>query len=291
MTETATINLNILVALACETKPLVDSLGLKKTNQNPFVTFQGEMKVEADKEMSHEQVSQANVNLIVAGIGEQNMAIACGWLAAQTRPEYSIWLNLGIAGHKTLEVGTAALIARSGSSDFEQKLHYPPLIAEWQAEVASLTTFNSVVDEYPEVDCVDMEAYAFFSAAKKFAEAEFIQAIKVISDNQTQSSTELTPAKISDLIANATPEINAFIQSLIKCKAAVMPASTIINFEDLPLAQIRFTQRQREIVTECANKFLNLGLDPIKHCQQATDAKLLIQSLQATLQTHSPRLS
>ena len=88
--------MNFLVALQPEARPLIEKFKLKKRNgSNPFPVFENE---------SH--------CLAISGIGRIQAAAATGYLLGQLDGRPQAMINLGIAGHGTLDVGTLFLANR-----------------------------------------------------------------------------------------------------------------------------------------------------------------------------------
>ena len=81
----------ITTALKSEALPIIEAFNLKPIQGYPlFPIWQNE-----------------KIKLTVSGIGKVKAAAACGYLAGIYQDEdiYG-WLNVGIAGHKSLPVGT-----------------------------------------------------------------------------------------------------------------------------------------------------------------------------------------
>jgi nucleoside phosphorylase len=222
-------SLNILVALNCEARPLIDLYRLKKRSAKGLAWYR----------RSADQSQLFNINLVISGIGALNMVSACSWLAAKTEQENCAWLNTGTAGHGTLPVGELVRVVHSieQSSD---KSHYPPLVSKFKGTAISLLTNNTPVADYPENQAVDMEAHAFFTTAKRFASSELVQSIKVISDNKDNDLELLNAKKITQLIAAQANSIDQFARSLVE-----LAPSPIVQFEmDEELKHLHCTTSQ-----------------------------------------------
>ena len=102
--------LNLMVALSCEAKPLIDFYGLKKRSSSGFSLFCRE----ADHKYSFD------INLVVSGIGSQNMLPACAWLAAKTELGSCVWLNIGTAGHANLSLGEIVRVVHSSDNLYDK---------------------------------------------------------------------------------------------------------------------------------------------------------------------------
>src|ERR1700761_8244047 len=83
----------IVTAFHSEAKPLIEYFKLKtQMTQAPFPIYQNE-----------------NMHLIISGLGKINAALAVGYLQAILQTPNIVWLNIGIGGHRSMEIGTAIL--------------------------------------------------------------------------------------------------------------------------------------------------------------------------------------
>ena len=101
--------MNFVCALLPEAKPLIQELGLSREKiESPFAFFKNE---------SHQ--------LVVSGIGKQNIATAIGFLHGLAPSKNTAWLNVGLAGHGNAQLGTPVQIIKS-TDHSTQKSYYPP---------------------------------------------------------------------------------------------------------------------------------------------------------------------
>ena len=274
------ITINIVTALNCEAKPLIDYYRLSKVNKKPFDFYTGQ--VNSVRKQSVE------MNLIVGGIGQLNTAMACGWLAAQSGLDRTIWLNVGIAGHKDNEVGRILRVCNVNDpiTGFN---HYPALTAKWNDDVSALMTSALPLSEYPEATLVDMEATAFFTAAGSCASSELVQSLKVVSDNQEESLERLNASLISQLIAAQIEKIVGFINEMVK----LFPIQSTFHESSKLIEHLHCTVSQRQQFIELTEKlqslkaFSKLFQDEIK---QADSMKLVLQKLKQELTSIKPSL-
>ena len=274
------ITINIVTALNCEAKPLIDYYRLSKVNKKPFDFYTGQVN----------PVSKQSVemNLIVGCIGQLNTAMACGWLAAQSGLDRTIWLNVGIAGHKDNEVGRILRVCNVNDpiTGFN---HYPALTAKWNDDVSALMTSALPLSEYPEATLVDMEATAFFTAAGSCASSELVQSLKVVSDNQEESLERLNASLISQLIAAQIEKIVGFINEMVK----LFPIQSTFHESSKLIEHLHCTVSQRQQFIELTEKlqslkaFSKLFQDEIK---QADSMKLVLQKLKQELTSIKPSL-
>ena len=274
------ITINIVTALNCEAKPLIDYYRLSKVNKKPFDFYTGQV--------NPVRKQSVEMNLIVGGIGQLNTAMACGWLAAQSGLDRTIWLNVGIAGHKDNEVGRILRVCNVNDpiTGFN---HYPALTAKWNDDVSALMTSALPLSEYPEATLVDMEATAFFTAAGSCASSELVQSLKVVSDNQEESLERLNASLISQLIAAQIEKIVGFINEMIK----LFPVQSTFYESSKLIEHLHCTVSQRQQFIELTEKlqslkaFSKLFQDEIK---QADSMKLVLQKLKQELTSIKPSL-
>ena len=273
-------SLNIITALNCEAKPIIDFYRLSKKRSKPFDYYTGTSVSIAGQEFV--------INLLVSGIGCLNMSTACGWLASQTDNLQTIWLNVGTAGHKDLTVGSIVRVNRSIDISTGQS-HYPHMAVKWQAEKSPLLTVEAASSDYPEGALVDMEGTAFFKSAGLFATTELIQSIKIVSDNETNSLERLNAALISQLIEPHAKTLNEFALRLIDLLPPKHDVSEYLSLID----HLHSTVSQRQQYKELLSKLLSLhqlneqSKDQIK---SVTSMSSLLIILKNQLQMTQPNL-
>ncbi len=240
-------SLNIITALNCEAKPIIDFYRLYKVRSRPFDYYTGHAKVESGQEFS--------INLLVCGLGVLNMSTACGWLAAQTDQVQTVWLNVGTAGHEEMNVGEILRVHRVVDIA-TGKSHYPAMTAKWSGLSSVLITYESACIDYPQDALVDMEGSAFFSSAGLFATTELVQSLKIVSDNETESVERLNASLISQLIAPHALSINEFVMNLI----GLLPQDQNLSRYMSLIAHLHCTVSQRQQYSELLCKLESLHL-------------------------------
>ena len=187
--------INIIVALYCEAKPLIEYFKLKRQPDHPYPVYR------TDK-----------IQLIVSGVGKLNAATATGYLAGVSDTP-AAWVNIGVAGHKTHALGTPCLAHKITDQQSNQSW-YPIFIFKTPLTTESLGTFDAPENNYEDELLHDMEATGFYQAASRFNSAEFIHCLKVVSDNTENSSRKINKQMVSELIAKQIGSIADFISSL-----------------------------------------------------------------------------
>ena len=150
---------------------------------------------------------------IVSGMGSNNMSQAISWTNTQLRQNDQLcWINLGIAGHQSLPIGTPVLISEASQhSNVDSTLTKTKITHSFESRpVISITQEKT---DYDKNALFDMEAYAFFQSLEKFTSLELCESIKVISDNRDTPPTR-NKAGISKLIADNMQQISEFANQL-----------------------------------------------------------------------------
>ena len=89
-------NINFVVAHKLEAKPLIEHFHLKKFIKEPFQVFKNE----------------SGIRLIISGMGTSHArsAVEYMWQIDDGSFFKEGWINVGIAGHRTLDLGTCFLV-------------------------------------------------------------------------------------------------------------------------------------------------------------------------------------
>ena len=262
--------LTIMVALHCEAKPFIDAYRLKKVDSKPFDHYQNIDYV------------GLNIDLVVSGIGALAMASAVGWIGAKgvndnvKRQSQRIWVNLGTAGHISQPLGSLLLVHGVGD-EVQQKCHYPPLVAKWHGASDSVLSVSSPCTQYPDGAAVDMEAYAFFTSALRFSDAEFVQSLKVVSDNQESGIEGLNAAKLTEFMSANLLGIKTYINELVLISRPIFSP----EFDIDKLLEIKGTHSHRLQVIELVKKLSVMNtLDKISEqvfsCASLKDVLLIM---------------
>ena len=188
--------INIVVAMEREAKPLINYWKLKKNTEKIF----------SDK--------KKRINLIVSGIGKKRAEKATMYLAKKTSNN-AFFLNIGIAGHKNYKLGEIILISKI--TDNKNKYSwYPSLLWKTKIKKAPLLTVGFPKIRYTTNCLYDMEASGFFKGARNFVGPEMVQCIKIISDNKKSSILNISSNKIENWINNKITIIDKLIKEFLK---------------------------------------------------------------------------
>jgi len=199
--QSAATELCWVVALDCEARPIIDVLGMKRcAGDLPWPVYAGRDGTEC---------------LVVSGIGRAASAAATGYLAALAAPPRSAcWLNFGIAGHPTLELGE---MRRAGKVNelTTGRVWYPPEVTRRAPRAEVLTTVDRPGSEFPGGGLVEMEAAGFFPTASRLATRERVQVVKVVSDNAEETfEHSITPAKVSNWVTDGLSDLLNYADAL-----------------------------------------------------------------------------
>lgn len=199
----------IFVALDCEAKPLVKFFDLKKEVFNHSFTI----------------YKNNEIVLTVSGIGKNVMAGAVAYtLASFPNYQYPILLNVGIAGHKTQEIGKLFMAMKIVDKDSGKKF-YPSMLLSGMLETSVVQTVSRPCLQYQQDSLYDMEASAFYEIAVRFSSSELIQCIKIVSDNQDSCIENIHPKLVSQWLINQMTDIYLLVKKLLKLQRSITPVS------------------------------------------------------------------
>ncbi len=220
--------INILTALPCEARPLIEHYRLRgNARHSAFRCYQND-----------------EVQLLICGIGKLAAATATAYLAASEPQRSYAWLNIGIAGHATKPIGEAVLANKIIDAATGQQ-SFPGIVMPIPCASETLTTVDKPEPHYRETSMVDMEASGFYAAASRFQSCELIHALKIISDNQHHNTDNISEnraiALINDNIITIESVINELRQLAAELDSIKQTPAEIYAF----MEQWRFTTYQQ----------------------------------------------
>ena len=252
-------HLNLVTALACEAKPIIDKLRLDKILHRPFSLYETEQ-------------SDMTISVLICGIGAIEVSTAIGWLAGRQAETNAAWLNVGVAGHADHKLGTLLRLVCVRQAELQNNF-YPPLVAKFAGEVSAGLSSSSPNLEYPSGYALDMEAATFFDVAKKFANVECIQSLKIVSDNPESPIEQLNSMVISELIAPNVERIIRFGKDL--SALTLLPKQTFGIPQELK--DLHATVSQLNQLEEACRRITAAGLgtknlqEDLKHCESVQE--------------------
>lgn len=260
----------LVCALACEAKSLIQHFRLKQaTRSSSFPVYEND-----------------SIYLIVSGIGKLNAAAATSYLYGFAgMPHEAIWLNVGIAGHWQLPLGTGVLahqIRDAGS----QKSYYPCFACEKPVSTAPLLTVDRPHFGYEEEVLYDMEASGFYAAASRFSIVEWIHCYKIISDNASSDRSSIQPNFVHELCLSHLTSIESFLSSLKHLKEKL--DQEIVPQKDfhLFLERWHFTQTQQHRLKNLLQRYQACSLQPLAFSSffSLSSAKEVLNFLEEAIQ-------
>ena len=184
---------NFIVALPAECKPLIAHFGLKrKQPDGDFPLYQN-----------------GPISLVRSGVGKEASAHATRFLLGNhgQLPE-TIWINLGIAGHATRQIGDMILAQSVLDEDSQQQWTIPPNFSP-ACKFETLTTLSQPEFDYTRPGAFDMEAAGFLSALNGNG-----YCLKIISDNGNQPGHGIKAKWVSQLINEKLDIIDQIMDQL-----------------------------------------------------------------------------
>ncbi len=189
--------LRFVVAFEAEGRPLIERYRLEREAEP------GAFKI----------YRRDDVALVVSGIGKAAAAAATSFLHLAAGAELdAVWLNVGIAGHGTRAVGEAVL-AHKIHDRASGRSWYPPLVFPPPCATDQVTTVDRPEREMDAPGAFDMEASGFVATAGRFASAELVHCLKVVSDGPGADLERLTPRTARRLVEKQLPIIEAVAQA------------------------------------------------------------------------------
>lgn len=195
------VTCRLVVALRCEAQPLIERFDLcPRESGGRLRCFVGAL-------------DDTPLELAISGVGKLAAATATAYLQGSGGTARARWLNIGLAGHGRRAVGEALLAGRveEASSGRFFRVEQP---FDSALPVIHLRTVDTLQPTYPEGDvAVEMEAYGFFAAARRFANAKAVHALKVVSDNAQSPPLGRDEARATRLIEGA---MEAIVETITK---------------------------------------------------------------------------
>ena len=218
--------IHIVIALSCEAKPLIHHYRLNgQQAENGFRVYENNA-----------------MRLIIAGMGKCAAAAACAYLQGLEPKSKHIWLNLGIAGHATLNVGEP-ILAHKVIDAATNVAWYPPMLFTPPCQTATLISVDQPKTGYDTGVACDMEASGFYAIASRFNSYELVQVFKVISDNHANPAQQISNKLVQEIIGERLDTLDTLIHQLIEL-------NTLLAAQQYKPAIEPFLQRWHFTVTQ-----------------------------------------
>ena len=267
--------INLVIALGSEARPLIDYYGLALNSEiRGFPVY-----------------AKDHIQLVVSGVGKIQTAAATAFLATVDCHRDRSWLNVGIAGHSSLPVGTITL-AHKITDHATKSSWYPPQAVKLSGTGVQVTTYDQPVADYTGSEVCDMEVAAFYPVATRFSSGELVQCCKIISDNEQAHISTLTPARVEALVADQVPSIDSNVQAL--SSLAGSSAKHVSNQIDVQpyYACWHFSTTQKVQLKETLRKVFVRGSAEMLHvenwrnCRSARSVLLELEQYLKSLPVH-----
>lgn len=198
----------VICALASEAQALIAHWRLPALRERPLRVF-----------------GDAHARVVISGVGSHASAAAVGYAAGLSEPrDDDVWLNLGIAGHRSYALGTPLLAARI-SHHGRDTAWYPSLLFTPPCAIAELITHDQAVTDYPPDALCDMEAAGFMAATSRIAAGDLVQVLKVVSDNVDHGIAGIERTRVQALMQNALPTVLSLVECLRAVASRLPPVS------------------------------------------------------------------
>lgn len=232
-----------VVALACEARSVISRFGLRAVADDlPFPVFRNEDRW-----------------LTVSGVGRVNAAAATAFLYQFSGGARNCsWINFGCCGHGSWPVGDV-LLAHKIVDASSERVWFPPLAFPAPCRTSTLCTVDRPERQYPLEQAYEMEAVGFFSVAGRFATAELVHCLKVVSDGPGDHLEELTASRITALLEKHSDTLGALVAANEGLAAEVFSANAVpAEFSGI-LERWHFTVAQKRQLRRLLQRLQVLG--------------------------------
>jgi hypothetical protein len=186
--------IGLVVALPAEAEPLVRHYRLERCD-DAFRWYRGD-----------------DFALVVSGVGKTAAAAATAYLHGRTgEAPFGVWLNVGIAGHRTRPSGDL-LVAHTVCDASSGERWYPARLGGPSLDPVEVRTVDRPETAFDSDAAYEMEASGMFPVALRWSTAELVHAIKVVSDNLSTGLTALTARAVAELVESRLDSIAAMAE-------------------------------------------------------------------------------
>jgi nucleoside phosphorylase len=189
--------INLVVALNSEAGPLVRHYRMSRHRETS----------------GYRVYARDDMRLVVTGVGKMNAAGGVAYLGGRDPGLNRAWLNVGLAGHECLAVGTG-IVAHKITDRMHARSWYPRQADDFPGIGGHVVTYDHAITDYPPSAVCEMEAAAFYFIAKRFSGGELIQCYKVVSDNAANGIAAVSPALARELIGDNLNNIDGIVSRI-----------------------------------------------------------------------------
>lgn len=187
--------IGIVTALMAEAVPVIDFYHLQKQTKLP----------------GYHYFSSKQIDLIVCGLSATKMHAGLSTFFQTQQPPFpQRWLNIGIAGARSLPIGSLVWAGSIGGV----KIDIPESATNQTA--MNVTSLSKPSTEYKENNLFDMEAQAYLKCIQENLtdfENTKVFCAKVVSDNAQLNTLKMDKHWVTDLIRQ---NIDALVKEIIK---------------------------------------------------------------------------
>jgi hypothetical protein len=224
--------INLVVALAAESRPLVRHFGLSEDRSvTGFRVFRGD-----------------GMALVVTGMGRVSCAAGTAALAASggrdPQAPAAAWLNVGIAGHGSLDVGEG-VHALSVLEAATGRRWYPAQVMALPGRGEAFCTVDVPEAAYPEPYVYDMEASAFCATAIRYSTSELVQVYKIISDNHANGPDTVEKHRVRDIMTRHLATVEEIVTDLSALAKEAASGRARLDEWDRIVSRWHFSATQR----------------------------------------------
>jgi adenosylhomocysteine nucleosidase len=180
-------DINLVIAHGLEARVILDYFSLELVEDKEFKIYK----------------NQAGMQAIVSGMGVENASAATTVLGKRDLEQglgekLRAWLNIGIAGHPEAGLGSCFYASKIVNRSSGEAQFPAPILTGLTS--ATVVTVDEPEVDYPESVLYEMEASGFWRAAIEFTSLEFVQCLKIVSDNKELSTENVTKQVVLDLM-------------------------------------------------------------------------------------------
>ena len=190
--------IHLVVALPAEADPIVERLGLRReASARDLRLFASE-----------------SVRLLVSGVGRAAAAEGVRQLRSRTAADDPLWINVGVAAHRSLEIGQLVVVTRvvDVGSGRSWKLSG---VETQRLPQASAATVDRPQRELRDDRLYEMEAAGFAEAVLETATERRAACLKVVSDRGADSPGALTGQEVRALMARNAERLAEVIAAAV----------------------------------------------------------------------------
>jgi len=248
-----------VVALKPEATPIIRHFGLTALPKSAeFPVYVGE-----------------SINLIRSGVGHKASALATKYLADFLQEvKFSAWLNIGIAGHRSFEVGVGVAVNKIVDAKTGKTWYPSALVSKnWSNDTIMCVEYPEL--QYKQDASYDMESAGFYEMASKISLNELILCYKVISDNRDHSVKNISKESVSRLIHSHIPNIELLVRVLNERAQLIMDRNSSEILATPFFENWRFSVTQQYLLRNLLNQCAVLGYEisvnsaDIKNCRNS----------------------